>query len=71
MRISIASMPAITRKTSAYAMYISPIFLWSTVVSHSYTTSSGGRPCCGASVSVDSFHCMRCAHQRMTLPVNG
>src|SRR5665213_3499715 len=45
-----ASRPAITRNTSAYPMYIRPIFLWSTVVTQACNTSSASGRAFGADV---------------------
>src|SRR5277367_5591316 len=39
-----ASQPAMTRKTTAMRTYMMPIFLWSTVVTHSWSTAVQGRP---------------------------
>src|SRR5665213_211901 len=45
-----ASRPAITRNTSAYPMYIRPIFLWSTVVTQACNTSRVSGRAFGADV---------------------
>src|SRR6266404_7168087 len=42
-RMTVASMPPITRHASAYTMYMMPSRLWSTVVTHSCSRVTSGR----------------------------